>query len=99
MDDPVTRRRFVASLGLAAAAAAAGAEPGRKDRREALLSFKDGGRGPDFVPAAFFIHFDEKHRLGKPAVEKHLLRMGPRNTRRIQAKARALLEALQLPAR
>ena len=72
MNDPVTRRRFVASLSLAAAAAAAGAQPRGKDKREALLSLKDGGRGPDYVPAAFFIHFDEKHRLGRPAVEKHL---------------------------
>jgi hypothetical protein len=31
-------------------------------------------------------------------VEKHLLRMGPRNTRIIQAKARELREALGLPA-
>jgi DUF3014 family protein len=31
-------------------------------------------------------------------VEKHLLRMGPRNTRLVQAKARELLEALGLPA-
>jgi uroporphyrinogen decarboxylase len=59
-------------MGLTVAAAAAGARPGAKDKREALLSFKDGGRGPDYVPAAFFIHFDEKHRLGRPAVEKHL---------------------------
>jgi hypothetical protein len=32
------------------------------------------------------------------AVEKHLLRMGPRNTRLIAAKARELLVALRLPA-
>jgi len=31
------------------------------------------------------------------AVDRHLLRMGPANTRIIQAKARALLEALALP--
>jgi len=55
-----------------AAAAAAGAQSKGKDKREALLSFKGGGRGPDYVPAAFFLHFGEKHRLGKPAVEKHL---------------------------
>jgi hypothetical protein len=33
-----------------------------------------------------------------PEVEKHLLRMGPRNTRILQAKARELDEALGLPA-
>ncbi len=35
-------------------------------------------------------------RLGD--LEKQLLRMGPRNERRVQAKARAIREALQLPA-
>jgi len=33
-----------------------------------------------------------------PAVEKHLLRMGARNERRVQAKAREIEEALGLPA-
>jgi PAS domain-containing protein len=33
-----------------------------------------------------------------PAVEKHLLRMGPRNTRLVQGKAREIREALGLPA-
>jgi Protein of unknown function (DUF3014) len=32
------------------------------------------------------------------AVAKHLLRMGPRNTKLIQGKARELLQALELPA-
>ena len=72
MDDRVTRRRFVTTLSLAAAATASGAAPGGRDRREALLSFKGGGPGPGYVPAAFFLHFDERSRLGKPAVEKHL---------------------------
>jgi hypothetical protein len=43
-----------------------------------------------------FVYEDERlERAG--AVEKHLLRMGPRNTRLVQAKARELLEALGLP--
>jgi uroporphyrinogen decarboxylase len=72
MDDPVTRRRFVASLGMTVAAAAASAAPTAKPgKREALLSLKSGP-GPGYVPAAFFLHFDEPFRLGKPAVEKHL---------------------------
>ena len=72
MDDPVTRRHFVASLGLTvAAAAASGAPPAKPGKREALLSLK-GGPGPGYVPAAFFLHFDERSRLGKPAVDKHL---------------------------
>jgi uroporphyrinogen decarboxylase len=70
VDDRVTRRRFVTTLSLAAAGTASGAAPRARDRREALLSFKSGG--PDYVPAAFFLHFDERHRLGRPAVERHL---------------------------
>jgi hypothetical protein len=42
--------------------------------------------------------FADPRLEGLGAVEKHLLRMGPRNTRAIQAKARELLEALRLPA-
>lgn len=72
MSDRVTRRRFVASLGMTIAAAAARAQPKGKDRREALLSLRAGGPGPGYVPAAFFLHFDERSRLGKPAVERHL---------------------------
>jgi uroporphyrinogen decarboxylase len=73
MSDPVTRRRFVASLGVAAAAAVSGrAEPAKVGKRDALLSLREGGPGPGYVPAAFFLHFDERSRLGKPAVEKHL---------------------------
>jgi uroporphyrinogen decarboxylase len=72
MDDPVTRRHFVASLGLtAAAAAASGAPPQKPGRREALLGLKDG-RAPGYVPAAFFLHFDERFHFGRPAVDKHL---------------------------
>jgi uroporphyrinogen decarboxylase len=70
VDDRVTRRRFVTTLGLAAAATAS-AQPGKPGKREALLSFKGGG-GPGYVPAAFFLHFDERSRLGTPAVAKHL---------------------------
>ncbi len=72
MEDPVTRRGFVASLGMTVAAAAtSGAQTTKPGKREALLSLKSGP-GPGYVPAAFFLHFDEPFRLGKPAVEKHL---------------------------
>jgi uroporphyrinogen decarboxylase len=60
-------------LGLSVAAAVAGgAEPGKPGKRDALLSLRKGGAGPGYVPAAFFLHFDEAARLGKPAVDKHL---------------------------
>jgi hypothetical protein len=41
--------------------------------------------------------FSEPRLEGLRDVEKHLLRMGPRNTRLLQAKARDLREALGLP--
>jgi hypothetical protein len=41
--------------------------------------------------------FSDSHLERLRAVEKHLLRMGPRNTVRVQAKAREIREALQLP--
>jgi uroporphyrinogen decarboxylase len=76
VNDRVTRRTFVASLGMTAAAAAgAGAAPTRAasgNKREAMLSFKGGGAGPGYVPAAFFLHFGEDARFGKAAIEKHL---------------------------
>jgi uroporphyrinogen decarboxylase len=73
VSDPKSRRRFVASLGMTVAAAASGgAAPRKPDKREALLSLREGGPGPGYVPAAFFLHFDESARLGKAAVDKHL---------------------------
>ena len=73
MNDRVTRRSFVASLGLAVAAAASGgAEEEKRGRREALLSLRKDGPGPGYVPAAFFMHFGEQARFGPAAVEKHL---------------------------
>jgi len=49
------------------------------------------GKGGVFVFAEA-----ELENLG--AVEKHLLRMGPRNTRLLQAKGREILQALGLPS-
>lgn len=41
--------------------------------------------------------FEDQRLEALREVEKHLLRMGPRNTRLLQAKAREIREALQLP--
>jgi len=46
---------------------------------------------------ALYLFADEKLEQQGP-VEKHLLRMGPRNTKLIQAKAREIAQALELPA-
>ncbi len=42
--------------------------------------------------------FADPRLEGLGQVEKHLLRMGPRNTRLLQAKAREISQALRLPA-
>jgi hypothetical protein len=52
-----------------------------------------GGTGPGTI---YFFSAPELERLGP--VEKHLLRMGPRNTRIIQAKARQMERALGFAA-
>ena len=80
MSNKVTRRDFVGALGLAAVAGSArAAQQGAAKaaskpvgKREAMLSLRKGGPGPGYVPAAFFLHFDEASRLGPGAVKKHL---------------------------
>jgi Protein of unknown function (DUF3014) len=46
---------------------------------------------------ALWLFADEKLEKQGP-VEKHLLRMGPRNTKLLQAKAKEIAQALELPA-
>jgi len=45
---------------------------------------------------ALYVFADEKLEK-QGAVEKHFLRMGPRNTKLVQAKAREIAQALELP--
>ena len=42
------------------------------NKRDTMLSLIDKGARQAYVPAAFFIHFDEAHHFGPPAVQKHL---------------------------
>jgi uroporphyrinogen decarboxylase len=42
------------------------------NKREAVLSLLDTNRQPDYVPAAFFLHFDPAYHTGQPAVDKHM---------------------------
>ena len=62
---------------------------GAAPARDGDVFVEAGGPGPD---ALYLLSAPELERLG--AVEKQLLRMGPRNTRIIQAKARQLERAL-----
>jgi uroporphyrinogen decarboxylase len=83
MTHTTSRRRFLHSaVGATAAAAAAksssAATAGRQaarppaNKRDAVLALLDKGARQTYVPAAFFIHFDEAHHFGPPAVQKHL---------------------------
>lgn len=42
------------------------------NKRDAVLSLLDKDQKPDYVPAAFFLHFDPIYHCGQKAVDKHL---------------------------
>ena len=41
-------------------------------KRELVLSLLDNSKNKKYFPAGFFIHFDETHRSGQEAVDKHI---------------------------
>ncbi len=43
-----------------------------RNKREIMLGLLDNSSLQDYIPAAFFIHFDKSCHFGQPAVEKHL---------------------------
>lgn len=42
------------------------------NKRDALMNLVNGSPAPDYVPAAFFMHFDPSCHRGQPAIDKHL---------------------------
>lgn len=42
------------------------------NKRDTLLSLIDGRTTPDYIPAAFFMHFDPHYHQGQAAIDKHL---------------------------
>ena len=46
--------------------------PAATNKRERMTRLLDRNPRQDYVPAAFFIHFDESCRFGQAAVQKHL---------------------------
>jgi uroporphyrinogen decarboxylase len=42
------------------------------NKREKLLNWLDESQSPDYVPAAFFIHFPQEYQRGRAAIDKHL---------------------------
>jgi len=81
------RRSFIKSLGLTAAAAATGLGgitaaanvtisrgkiPVGISKRDAVLRMLDPTVKQDYIPAGFFIHFDQDFKWGQAAIQKHL---------------------------
>jgi uroporphyrinogen decarboxylase len=69
-----SRRTFLRSVVTTAAAAGAVKQVtfAAKNKRDAVLGLLDKGARQEYVPAAFFIHFDKAFHYGQPAVQKHL---------------------------
>ena len=42
------------------------------DKREVVLSLLDKNKEQEYVPAGFFIHFDEEYHQGQVAIDKHM---------------------------
>jgi hypothetical protein len=42
------------------------------NKRDVVLSVIDTGQKPNYIPAAFFLHFDPQHHRGQAAVDRHL---------------------------
>jgi len=42
------------------------------NKRDLLLSLLDRNKKAEYIPAAFFLHFDQVYHRGQAAVDKHL---------------------------
>lgn len=73
-----TRRDFIHSVGAATASLAVGGLACRSEhaaeinKRQALLDLLDPDTRQDYIPAGFFLHFDEAYYRGPEAIQKHL---------------------------
>ena len=47
-------------------------KPALLTKRERMLQWIEGRNEPGYTPAAFFLHFDDQHRVGSPAAKRHL---------------------------
>lgn len=76
----LNRRDFLKDVGVLSVPIVAGCSqnqitetPGTiVNKREAMLSLLDDGPRQDYVPAAFFLHFDKVYHQGQGAIDKHL---------------------------
>jgi uroporphyrinogen decarboxylase len=68
-----SRRSFLCAALAAAAAAREGRVMfGARNKRDTVMGLLDPAARQDYVPAAFFLHFDDAFHFGQPAVRKHL---------------------------
>ena len=85
MTNSNNRRNFLKSLGLTAAVTGIGGltaaanttvsrskKPVGFSKREAVLRMLDPTIKQDYIPAGFFIHFDQEYKWGQAAINKHL---------------------------
>ena len=42
------------------------------NKRDAMLNLVDNTASPEYIPAAFFLHFDSAYHQGQAAIDKHL---------------------------
>ena len=42
------------------------------NKRDTMLSLLDNATSSDYIPAAFFLHFDSAYHQGQAAIDKHL---------------------------
>ena len=72
------RRDFMMNIGLLTLPAIAGCSQRMTekrviiDKRKVMLSLLDEGASQEYIPAAFFLHFEEIYHQGQGAIEKHL---------------------------
>jgi uroporphyrinogen decarboxylase len=74
------RRAFIKSTALGTGFLLAGHYTGASilnsraaiNKRERMLQWLDGKSESGYTPAAFFMHFDEKHKVGSAATTKHI---------------------------
>ena len=69
-----TRRLFLKNAAAAAGILKFGCSANLREvnKRKAMLALLDADTVPDYIPAAFFLHFDKQFHAGQPAVDKHL---------------------------
>jgi uroporphyrinogen decarboxylase len=78
MNHLLNRRAFLKAAGAVTFAAGCGQSGGNSsadstiNKRDAMLSLLDSSVKQDYIPAAFFIHFDKVYQKGQPAVDKHM---------------------------